>query len=88
MPDLLAELGCEVHSIGTEADGRFPRDPEPTAASLTELGELVSGTAITPPRDQQVTFFKSVGLAMQDAFAARLCLQQARKLGIGQHVDW
>ena len=44
MPRLLEELGCRVHAIHTEADGWFPRDPEPTADSLAELGELVRST--------------------------------------------
>ncbi|MBT8335853.1 MAG: phosphoglucosamine mutase, partial [Gemmatimonadetes bacterium] len=44
VPRLLEALGCEVAAIHTEADGRFPRDPEPTAASLAELGELVRGS--------------------------------------------
>jgi phosphomannomutase len=34
VPRLLEALGCEVHGIGLEPDGRFPRDPEPTAANL------------------------------------------------------
>ena len=44
MPELLRRLGCEVHAIGTEPDGRFPRDPEPTAGNLGALGELVTST--------------------------------------------
>jgi len=46
--ELLQSLGCEIVGIGMEPDGRFPRDPEPTAANLRELGELVrrSGAAI------------------------------------------
>ena len=44
VPELLRRLGCEVEAIGTEADGRFPRDPEPTAESLSDLGDLVSRT--------------------------------------------
>lgn len=44
MPRLLESLGCRVSAIGTEADGRFPRDPEPTAESLADLGELVRRT--------------------------------------------
>jgi phosphomannomutase len=48
MPALLEDLGCEVTAIYTETDGRFPREPEPTAESLSELGDLVrsSGAAI------------------------------------------
>lgn len=44
IPRLLEALGCTVEGIGLEADGHFPRDPEPTAANLRDLGELVRGT--------------------------------------------
>jgi phosphomannomutase len=56
--DLLAHLGCEVVGIGMEPDGLFPRDPEPTAANLTDLGALVRdsgaalGLAIDPDVDR------------------------------------
>ncbi len=48
MPRLLESLGCEVVGIGLEVDGRFPRDPEPTAANLGDLARLVreSGAAL------------------------------------------
>jgi len=44
IPRLLESLGCRVEGIGLETDGRFPRDPEPTAANLGDLGELVRAT--------------------------------------------
>mgnify|MGYP001112593542 CR=1 FL=1 len=44
MPELLEALGCEVHAIHAETDGWFPRDPEPTADALAELGDLVRAT--------------------------------------------
>ena len=45
---LLEALGCEVVGIGMDPDGRFPRDPEPTADNLSDLGTLVreSGAVI------------------------------------------
>lgn len=48
MTQLLDRLGCEIVGMGMEPDGYFPRDPEPTAANLAGLGELVaqSGAAI------------------------------------------
>jgi len=58
MPALLEALGCEVTAIHLPADGRFPRDPEPTAESLSELGELVRssgaeiGLAVDPDVDR------------------------------------
>src|SRR5207253_1103704 len=44
MPQLLEDLGCAVHTINLEPDGRFPREPEPIPEHLGELGELVKRT--------------------------------------------
>ena len=58
MPELLEAFGCRVSAMGTEPDGRFPRDPEPTAANLRGLGELVRksgaeiGLAVDPDVDR------------------------------------
>lgn len=48
MPALLEQLGCRVHAIHTEVDGRFPRPPEPLPENLGDLSRLVreSGAAI------------------------------------------
>jgi phosphomannomutase len=56
--ELLGRLGCKVVGIGMEPDGRFPRDPEPTAANLADLAALVRetgaaiGLAIDPDADR------------------------------------
>ena len=58
MVDLLKALGCSVEGIGMQPDGLFPRDPEPTAANLADLGELVRdsgaeiGLAVDPDVDR------------------------------------
>lgn len=44
IPRLLELLGCEVHAIELEADGRFPRPPEPVAENLSALEALVKRT--------------------------------------------
>lgn len=46
IPPLLERLGCEVSGINLEADGRFPRAPEPLPENLTELGTLVRETGL------------------------------------------
>jgi phosphomannomutase len=73
VPRLLEELGCTLSAIHTEPDGRFPRDPEPTAEHLAELGELVreSGAAI--------------GLAV-DPDADRLSLVDDRGRAMGEDL--
>ena len=58
MPQLLDTLGCEVVAINTEMDGRFPRDPEPTAENLAEFADFVRsegadlGLAVDPDVDR------------------------------------
>ena len=53
-----------------------------------ELGEIVLGEKSGRGGETQVTFFKSVGVAVQDAAASRLALQNARQMGLGSIVNW
>ncbi|MGH7538437.1 MAG: phosphoglucosamine mutase [Gemmatimonadales bacterium] len=58
MPALLERLGCEVAGINLEADGRFPRPPEPIPENLGALGAVVQrvgadiGFAVDPDVDR------------------------------------
>jgi ornithine cyclodeaminase/alanine dehydrogenase-like protein (mu-crystallin family) len=52
-----------------------------------ELGQIVSGDADGRQDDQQMTVFKSVGVAIQDTAAATWVLQRAEQQGIGTLVD-
>src|SRR6266700_563786 len=58
MPELLERLGCRVHGMDLEPDGRFPRAPGPIPGRLTELGALVRrskadlGIAVDPDVDR------------------------------------
>ena len=53
----------------------------------TELGHLVSGAAIGRANDQEITFFKSVGNAVQDVVVARHAVDQAILRGVGVSLD-
>lgn len=59
-----------------------------TTQNLIELGDVILGKAPGRTSKNQITFFKSVGVAVQDAMAARLALQNAHKMGLGQIVAW
>jgi ornithine cyclodeaminase len=52
----------------------------------TEIGELVAGTKPGRTSPEQITLYKSVGVAVQDAAAAALVLAAARERGIGRTV--
>jgi ornithine cyclodeaminase len=54
----------------------------------TELGEIVLGRKPGRQSPDEVTFFKSVGVAVQDAMAAQIALENAEKMGLGQNIAW
>jgi len=76
---VLAEAGEIIAAI--EQDLIVPED-------LIELGEVIRGNALGRTSPDQITFFKSVGVAVQDAAAARLALDNAQAQNLGQEVDW
>jgi len=56
------------------------------AADAVELGELLSGARPGRTADDQITVYKSVGIAAEDAAGAALVLRRARERGIGTFV--
>lgn len=64
-------------------EGRFSRE-----AIHADLGGLVLGYFVGRSAPSQVTFFKSVGIAAQDVFAAQAVLRQAERLRLGDRIDW
>ena len=53
-----------------------------------DLGSLVLGLCEGRAAERQITFFKSVGLAVQDLVAVQTVLRAARRLGLGEPIDW
>ncbi|WKX73821.1 ornithine cyclodeaminase family protein [Streptomyces sp. XD-27] len=51
-----------------------------------ELGQLVSGTKPGRTSPDQITLYKSVGVAVQDAAAAALVLAAAREQSVGEEI--
>lgn len=76
----LAETGDLLLPI---AQGRFDR-----SRIHAELGELVRGVKPGRTRADEVTLFKSVGVALQDLAAAACVLRNAETLGIGTEIPW
>ena len=75
----LAEAGDLLQAL---ASGKIAH-PE----TWIELGELVRGTQPGRQAADEVTFFKSVGIAVQDAAVALRVYARARELGAGIEVD-
>lgn len=57
------------------------------ATVQAEIGEVLAGTRPGRISPQDITLYKSVGVAVQDAAAARLVFDAARRTGIGLEVD-
>ncbi|MGH2521616.1 MAG: ornithine cyclodeaminase family protein, partial [Anaerolineales bacterium] len=54
----------------------------------TELGEVVAGLKPGRQSPDEITFFKSVGVAVQDVAAAAWALREARARGLGKEVEF
>jgi ornithine cyclodeaminase/alanine dehydrogenase-like protein (mu-crystallin family) len=53
-----------------------------------ELGEVILGQVPGRQSQEEITYFKSVGIAVQDAMAAQVALTNARKMNLGTEVDF
>ena len=87
VPALLERLGCKVSAINMEADGRFPRPPEPVPENLGELERLVRdskadlGIAVDPDVDRLALVSekgKAIGEDYTLALASMLVLRHDR----------
>lgn len=87
IPKLLELLGCEVHAIELEADGRFPRPPEPVAENLVALQTLVQKTGAqigfaTDPDVDRLALVDDTGRAIGEdytlALATRVVLRHRK----------
>ena len=54
---------------------------------LAELGEVLAGTAPGRRSDDELTVFRSLGLAVEDLAAADSAVAAARRMGIGTEVE-
>jgi ornithine cyclodeaminase len=52
-----------------------------------EIGELISGARPGRTSPDQITLYKSVGVAVQDAVAAHLVLEAAEEEGLGREIQ-
>ncbi len=87
IPHLLELLGCEVHAINLETDGRFPRPPEPIPENLGDLETLVRDTGsqigfATDPDVDRLAVVSEEGVAIGEdytlAFACRVVLRHRK----------
>ena len=52
-----------------------------------ELGEIVAGSRPGRANDAQLTLYKSVGVAVEDAAATALVLRLAKERGVGREIE-
>ena len=76
----LAEAGDLLRPISA---GLFNQDH-----ISAEIGEVFLGRKPGRKSPAEITLFKSVGLAVQDAIAAGIAMQNAHRFGIGHHVEF
>jgi alanine dehydrogenase len=52
-----------------------------------EIGDVIVGKAAGRLNDQEITFFDSSGLAVQDVICAHFVYEKARQRNVGSHID-
>jgi phosphomannomutase len=77
LPRLLEALGCEVIGMNLEPDGRFHREPEPTAENLKEVEAMVRETGAdlgmaTDPDSDRLSLVSDGGRAIGEDFTLAL----------------
>ena len=75
-----SRVACAPWPAGAQELGSV--DP----ASVAELGEVLAGTRAGRSSASELTLWKSMGHAVEDAVAARLVLDAARAAGAGQKI--
>jgi ornithine cyclodeaminase len=51
-----------------------------------ELGEVLAGTASGREHEEELTVFKSLGIAVEDLASAELVVERAREQGVGTEI--
>jgi phosphomannomutase len=88
MPQLLEQLGCTVHAINLETDGRFPRAPEPLPENLGDLSALVKksgavvGFAVDPDVDR-LALVDETGTPIGEDYTLALAVRAMLEKGMG-----
>ncbi len=87
-----AALFCDSRESLRNEAGEFILAIEQGAISgeehiRAELGEVLAGLRPGRASDDELTVFRSLGVAVEDLAAARLAVQTARQLGIGAEVE-
>lgn len=88
MSDAYIVLDSKDAVLSESGDVLIPlKQGEISEADLqVELGEVAAGLKPGRTSDTQITLFKSVGIAVQDAIAANRAVQGAREAGLGQTI--
>jgi ornithine cyclodeaminase/alanine dehydrogenase-like protein (mu-crystallin family) len=79
----LAEAGDIIAAM---TENSAEADISAVADISAEIGEIVNGSKPGRQNEEEITFFKSVGIAAQDAAAAGAVLAAAEEKGLGQLI--
>jgi ornithine cyclodeaminase len=55
---------------------------------LGSIGDVIVGKISGRQSDQEITLFKSLGMAVEDLVSCEFVLAEARRRGAGQAIDW
>ena len=83
-----ASLFVDRRESTVNESGDYLAAVERGAVIRAELGELLTGSADGRKSENEITLFKSLGLAVEDLAAAAFLYENARRDGAGTWVDF
>ena len=57
-------------------------------ADIHELGQVIVGRYTGRAHAEDVTMFKSLGIAIEDVAVAARVYEKAKETGVGRMIDW
>ena len=90
MQEIDANTICLARVVVDQRDAAMAEAGDIIIAKATidaEIGEIINGDKPGRQNDEEITFFKSVGLAVQDAVTAGAVLKAAEEKGLGTVIQ-
>jgi alanine dehydrogenase len=94
--DAVAVRRCEIIVVDSKDQARIEAGDFSQAleegsihwADVHELGQVIVGRFTGRAHPQDVTMFKSLGIAVEDIAVAARVLARAKEAGVGRNIDW
>jgi alanine dehydrogenase len=85
-----SEVDLSIYVDSRDSAALEASEINPTNSKMVkgEIGEVIAEQITGRTERDQITIFKSIGLAIQDVYAAKLAVVEAKKMGLGKEISF